>query len=35
MQSTLVPTLYAGTPPAWIGASYAAADLPAVVRAIN
>lgn len=35
MQSTVVPTLYAGTPPAWIGASYAAADLPAVIRAIN
>ena len=31
--STVVPTIYAGTPPSWLGASYAAADLPAAVRA--
>jgi murein DD-endopeptidase MepM/ murein hydrolase activator NlpD len=35
LQSTLVPTLYAGTPPGWLGASYAAADLPSVIRAAN
>jgi murein DD-endopeptidase MepM/ murein hydrolase activator NlpD len=33
--ATEVPMLYAGTPPAWLGATYAAADLPTVVRAID
>lgn len=34
-ESTLVPTLYAGTPPAWLGAQYAVADLPTAVRAAD
>lgn len=34
-ESTLVPTLYAGTPPAWLGASLAAAELPTAVRAAD
>lgn len=34
-QTMVVPTLYAGTPPAWLGASYAAADLPTAVRALD
>ena len=34
-QTMMVPTLYAGTPPAWLGASYAAADLPTAVRALD
>jgi murein DD-endopeptidase MepM/ murein hydrolase activator NlpD len=34
-ESTLVPTLYAGSPPGWLGASLAAADLPTVVRAVD
>lgn len=33
--ATEVPMLYAGTPPAWLGATYAAAELPTVVRAID
>lgn len=34
-QTMVVPTLYAGTPPAWLGASYAAAELPTTVRALD
>ncbi|MBK8165415.1 MAG: peptidoglycan DD-metalloendopeptidase family protein [bacterium] len=33
--ATPVPTLYAGTPPAWLGASVAAADLPTAVKLTN
>ncbi|MBM4130334.1 peptidase M24 [bacterium] len=33
--ATPVPTLYAGTPPAWLGASLAAAELPLAVRVTN
>jgi murein DD-endopeptidase MepM/ murein hydrolase activator NlpD len=33
--ATPVPTLYAGTPPAWLGASLAVADLPTAVRMTN
>lgn len=35
MQSVEVPTLYAGTPPARMNGAYAAADLPAVIRAVD
>lgn len=33
--ATPVPTLYAGTPPAWLGAALATADLPQTLRAVN
>lgn len=33
--ATTVPTLYAGTPPAWLGASLAVAELPPAVRLTN
>jgi len=33
--ATEVPMLYAGTPPAWMGAALAAADLPAAMRALD